>query len=49
VKIKGLGWFDNLEREKNKLVKADAYFYQTNLERLTGILTNILQDKDVVI
>lgn len=37
VAIKGLKWFENLERQKNKLVKTDTSFYQSNYERLTKI------------
>lgn len=37
VEIKGLEWFRELEKEKNKIVKADVYFYQQNYERLKKI------------
>jgi len=34
VQLKGIAWFNKLEREKNKIVKADIIFYQTNYGRL---------------
>lgn len=38
VKIKGMKWFDYLERTKNKLIKTDIHFYQDNYERLDNAL-----------
>ncbi len=39
VEIKGLEWFSQLEKEKNKLIKVDKNFYLSNFE----ILQNMLQ------
>lgn len=36
IQIKGLEWFNDLERKKNELVKANVWWYQENLERLKG-------------
>lgn len=38
VAIKGLEWFEELERKKNQIIKADKYWYNEQLERLTNIL-----------
>ena len=37
VKIKGLEWFDSLERKKNQIIKVDKYWYLNNLERLQKV------------
>jgi hypothetical protein len=44
VKIKGLRWFNNLEKKKNGLVKADIYFYEEHLARLTKQLAKLSTD-----
>jgi len=39
VEIMGLEWFKNLEKEKNKPIKVDSFYYEQQLE----ILKNMLQ------
>lgn len=40
VQIKGVEWFEELERKKNQItVKADVSWYENNLDRLTELLT----------
>lgn len=40
VAIKGLDWFNSLERKKRGVVKSDVIFYQSHLDRLTAIHTS---------
>ena len=37
VQRKGVEWFESLEAQKNKLIKADVHFYIENYERLKEI------------
>jgi 5-methylcytosine-specific restriction endonuclease McrA len=39
IQLKGIEWFNELERKKNQLVKTDRYFYEENLERLKELST----------
>lgn len=34
VQIKGLEWFNDLERKKNEIVRADVHYYLGHYERL---------------
>lgn len=36
VKIKGLKWFDSLEKKKNKLIKADKQWYEHKITELSN-------------
>lgn len=37
VQIKGLEWFNELEKKKNEYVKVDRYFYEENHEKLSSM------------
>jgi hypothetical protein len=41
VQIKGLKWFEDLEREKNKTIKCDIHWYIENYNRLKEILDSL--------
>ena len=41
VAIRGIDWFNNLERIGREIVKADVHFYSAHYERLQGILESL--------
>jgi hypothetical protein len=41
IQLKGLKWFADLEKQKNKIVKADIFYYVDNLKRLQGLMAKI--------
>lgn len=41
VEIYGIEWFQDLEKKKNTIVKADVHFYIKNYERLRNILERL--------
>lgn len=40
VKIKGMEWFDQIEKMKQELVKTDVQYYTANFERLSKLLND---------
>lgn len=40
VQIKGLQWFEDLEREKNRTIKCDVHWYIENYNRLNALLVD---------
>ena len=37
IQLKGLPWFEDLERKKNQLVKTDILFYRDHYEKLSTL------------
>lgn len=40
VKKRGLSWFNKLEKEKNKIIKADRLYFENKLKELDKYETN---------
>ena len=38
IEIKGLAWFQELDRKKNEIVKADVHYYLAQYEKLKALL-----------
>lgn len=41
VKIRGIEWFDKLEKEKNKIIKVDRFYYEEKLEWLKNTINKL--------
>lgn len=41
VQIRGIEWFEDIERKKHELVKTDVHFYMEHFERLSTLLSSL--------
>jgi len=46
VQIKGVEWFNKLERQKNEIVKADVLYFMRNLEDLRDLMAQQSDNAD---